>query len=164
MNAWTLVVAAGLMMSGGEAMDGRHAMRSGDPAPIATCGTATLRDVEVVTGRVPTPSIATVHDTRRRGRGRDGFMVVTPGERRDRRYLVTIELDDMTYTGESAGNAFWEFNPTRLVINDPIEACVAKDTLRLRRPDGKDYKTKIVRALRSAHEASFEPSIESVRR
>jgi hypothetical protein len=34
------------------------------------------------------------------------------------------------------------------VINDPIDACVSNGTLRLRRPDGKDYKTKIVRVVR----------------
>ena len=29
--------------------------------------------------------------------------------------------------GESSGNAFWNFNPTTLVINDSIHDCVAKD-------------------------------------
>jgi hypothetical protein len=34
------------------------------------------------------------------------------------------------------------------VINDAIHACVAKDRLRLTRPNGKQYSTKIVRAVR----------------
>jgi hypothetical protein len=52
------------------------------------------------------------------------------------------------YTGESSGNEFWQFDPSRLVINDPIDACVSDGRLRLRRPDGKEYKTKIVRVVR----------------
>ena len=36
------------------------------------------------------------------------------------------------------------------MISDPIHACVAKDNLRLTRPDGKDYKTKIVKTIRQA--------------
>ena len=57
-------------------------------------------------------------------------------------------MNDLVYTGQSSGNEFWNFDPTRLVINDPIGACVSGRSLRLRRPDGKDYKTKIVRAIR----------------
>ena len=42
-----------------------------------------------------------------------------PLERQSKKYLVTVRLNDLVYTGESSGNAFWDFNPTRLVINDP---------------------------------------------
>ena len=51
---------------------------------------------------------------------------------------------------QSPGSDFWNFSPTRLVVNDAIEACVSKGHLRLRRPDGKDYKTTIVRVERVA--------------
>jgi hypothetical protein len=46
---------------------------------------------------------------------------------------VTVRLNDLVYTGQSSGNEFWNFDPTRLVINDPIAACVSTDTLHLRR-------------------------------
>lgn len=62
---------------------------------------------------------------------------------------MTVRLNDLVYTGQSSGNEFWNFDPTRLVINDPIAVCVSRNTLRLRRPDGKDYKTKIVRVVRN---------------
>jgi len=54
----------------------------------------------------------------------------------------------MTYTARSSGN-FWNFDPTRLVINDPIGACVDRNQLILRRPDGKDYRARIVRTVRN---------------
>lgn len=127
------------------------------PAPASAgtpaCGTAILRDVEVVVARMPQPTITSVQ-TRRKDPGRPGDRVVhvyaTPAERQTKRYLVTVRLGDMVYTGESPGDDFWNFDPTRLVINDPIEACVADGRLRLRRPDGKHYKTRIVRAERAA--------------
>ena len=53
-----------------------------------------------------------------------------------------------------AGDAFWNFNPARLVVNDAIHACVAKDRLRLTRPDGKDCSAKIVRAMREGQASS----------
>ena len=42
-------------------------------------------------------------------------------------------------------------SPSRLVINDPIGVCVERNQIILRRPDGKDYKAKIVRAIRTRH-------------
>jgi hypothetical protein len=57
-------------------------------------------------------------------------------------------LNDVLYPGESSGDGFWNFNPTTLVLNDEVYACVTKDKLRLTRPDGMDYTTSIVRAVR----------------
>ena len=133
------------------------------PSPAAAqstaCGTATLRDVEVVTETVSQPTIITVHEKRKKNPGERETQVYTmPAQRQSKKYLVTIRLNDLLYTGESSGNAFWDFNPTQLVINDSIEACVLKDRLLLRRPDGKDYKTKIVRAVRDSQAPSHEPS------
>ena len=128
-------------------------------AQSAVCGTATLRDVEIVTERVSQATITSVHEKRKEKPGeREAHVYTTPAERQNKKYLVTVRLNDLLYTGESSGNAFWDFNPTRLVINDPIEACVDKDRLLLRRPDGKDYKTKIVRTVRDSKAPSEEPS------
>jgi hypothetical protein len=121
-------------------------------AQSLVCGTAMLRDVEVVTSRVPQSTITSVQKKPENGKRPGEREVVdvytTPTERQSKTYLVTVRLNDLVYTGQSSGNWFWDFDPTQLVVNDPIDACVSKGTLRLRRPDGKDYKTKIVHVVR----------------
>ena len=143
MTGWlvTLAVSMGLAMF--------------SPSPAAAesvvCGTATLQDIEIVTGRVPQSTITSVRKKPKNGKKPGEQQVdafTTPAERQTRTYLVTVRLNDMVYTDQSSGNEFWNFDPTQLVINDPIDACVSGRSLRLRRPDGKDYKTKIVRVIR----------------
>jgi hypothetical protein len=115
------------------------------------CGTAILTDVEVVVARVPQSTITSVHTRPKDGRKpgeRSVDAYTTPSERETKTYLVTVRINDRIYVGRSSGDWFWDFDPTRLVINDPIDACLSGGTLRLRRPDGKDYKTKIVRVVR----------------
>jgi hypothetical protein len=113
-----------------------------------SCGTGTLLNVERVTDTIPVESVTIVHSRRdRRGR-RVEWIERTPSERRDRRYLITIEFDDVTYTGESSANAPWDFNPTRLVINDDVDVCIDRNRLVVQRPDGKSYKATIVHAVR----------------
>lgn len=136
------------------------------PSPAAAqspvCGTAMLRDVEVVTSRVPQSTITSVQKKPENGKRpgeREVDVYTTPTERQTKTYLVTVRLNDLVYTGQSSGNWFWDFDPTQLVIHDSIEACVSKGTLRLRRPDGKNYKTKIVRVVRDvAHDPTPEGS------
>lgn len=112
----------------------------------AVCGVATIKDVVVVTETVPQSTI-TVHDKDKKpGDQRSSF--TTPTARQSKKYLVTIRLNDIVYTVESPANAPWNFNPTRYVINDSVSVCVIKDRVTMKRPDGKDYKTKIVRAAR----------------
>jgi len=123
-------------------------------AERAACGMGRLEDVEVVTELVPQPTMTTARVKPRKPGAHDWVGYTTPGARLSKRYLVTVRLDDTVYTAESSGDAFWNFNPARLVINDEIHACVAKDRLRLTRPDGKDYSTKIVRAIREAQSSS----------
>lgn len=129
-------------------------------AQTAGCATAILTDVEVVVARVPQSTMTSVHTRPKDGRKpgeRSVDAYTTPSERETKTYLVTVRVNDRVYVGRSSGDWFWEFDPTRLVINDPIDACVSRDTLRLRRPDGKDYKTTIVRVVRDvAHEAPPE--------
>lgn len=113
-----------------------------------TCGTGTLRDVEAITETVATPTQTHVRTKRNKRGDREVWSETTSGERREKRYVVQLQLDDMLYTAESSGN-FWNFDPTRLVINDSIGVCVDGKRIILRRPDGKDYKAKIVRAVRN---------------
>ena len=129
-------------------------------AQTAGCGTGILTDVEVVVARVPQSTITSVHTRPKDGRKpgeRSVDAYTTPSERETKTYLVTVRINDRVYVGRSSGDWFWEFDPTRLVINDPIDACVSRNTLRLRRPDGKEYKTKIVRVVRDvAHKRASE--------
>jgi hypothetical protein len=129
-------------------------------AQTAGCGTGILTDVEVVVSRVPQSTITSVHTRPKDGRKpgeRSVDAYTTPSERETKTYLVTVRINDRVYVGRSSGDWFWEFDPTRLVINDPIDACVSRNTLRLRRPDGKEYKTKIVRVVREvAHKPASE--------
>ena len=112
-------------------------------AETAVCGMATLEDVDVATTLVPIGTVTT-------GRNgiRDWHVYTSPASRVSKSYLVTVRLNDMLYTGESSGDGFWTFNPGTLVVNDGIYVCVAKDRLRITRPDGGDYSAKIVRAVR----------------
>jgi hypothetical protein len=113
-----------------------------------SCGTGTLVDVERVTDTIPVESVTIVHRRRdHRGR-RVEWIERTPSERQDRRYVVTIQFDSVTYIGESSANAPWDFNPTRLVINDDIGVCIDRNRLVVQRPDGKTYKATIVHAVR----------------
>lgn len=127
-------------------------------AQAATCGTATLDDVQVITELVPTPTVTTAR-MRPENRGvHEWFGYTTPNRRLSKRYLVTVRLNDVVYTGESSGDGFWNFNPTTLVINDSFHACASKDRLRLTRPDGKEYSAKIVRVVRDSQLPSLPQS------
>jgi hypothetical protein len=123
------------------------------PTPAAaessSCGMAVLQDVDVSTTLVPQASITTARNRRAKpGAVQDWWAYSTPGARLSKRYLVTVRLNDMVYTAEASGDGFWTYDPSTLVINDAIHACVDKNQLRLTRPDGKDYSIKIVRAVR----------------
>ena len=118
-------------------------------AESSSCGMAVLHDVEVSTTLVPQASVTTARNRPAKpGAVQDWFAYSTPNARVSKRYLVTVRLNDMVYTGEASGDGFWTYDPSALVINDAIHACVVKNRLRLTRPDGKDYSIKIVRAIR----------------
>ena len=70
------------------------------------------------------------------------------GEQMQEIYVLTVTIGDMIYTAESLKNLFFGYNPTDMVVNDPIDVCVEKNKLVLTRPDGKKYKTRIVRSER----------------
>ena len=111
------------------------------------CGMAVLRDVEVVTETFALPTITHVRTGRdRRGRHEE-WIETSAGERQEKSYRLEIELDDVVYEAEASANP-WNFNPTRLIVNDPIGACVDGKRIVLKRPDGKDFKARIVRAER----------------
>jgi len=113
-----------------------------------TCGTGTLRNTEAITETFATPTQSRVTTKRDKDGERKVLIDSTPREARKKKYVVEVQLEDVVYTAESAGN-FWNYDPTRLVINDPVGVCVVDKQIILKRPDGKDYKAKITRAVRS---------------
>ena len=117
-------------------------------AASAACGMANLQDVDVATTLVPIATVTTAREKGGKVGVRDWYAYSTPGARLSKRYLITVRLNDTVYTGEASGDGFWTFNPTTLVVNDTVHACVVKDRLHITRPDGKDYSTKVVRAIR----------------
>ena len=122
-------------------------LSAGDTPSI--CGTGVLRDVEAITETIATRRETRVRVTKTRKGDIVEHIESSPGERREKSYLVTVEVSDMVYTGRSAGDAPWNFNPTRLIVNDEIGVCVYGSRLILKRPDGKNYKLQIVRAVRT---------------
>ena len=71
------------------------------------------------------------------------------GEQTQEIYVLTVAIGDMIYTAENLKNLFFGYNPTDMVVNDPVEVCIEKNKLFLTRPDGKKYKTRIVRSERA---------------
>lgn len=70
------------------------------------------------------------------------------GEQTQEIYILTVAIGDMIYTAENVKNLFFGYNPTDMVVNDPVNVCVERNKLVLTRPDGKKYKTRIVRSER----------------
>src|SRR5215510_7794502 len=65
-----------------------------------TCGTRTLRDVEAVIETFPAEKhTRVVTKTNRRGE-REVHADTSSGERREKTYTVTVELEDMSYTAQ----------------------------------------------------------------
>ena len=65
-------------------------------------------------------------------------------------YVLTVRVGDMTYTTEHIKNLIFGYNPTDMIVNDPVRVSIQKNNLVLIRPDGKEYKTTIVRMERNA--------------
>ena len=114
------------------------------------CGAGTLLDVQV--------NVETIHaGTSEHGQERvkkngkkeyDGYS--TAYMRKQTTYTVTVRIDDIIYTAQSEDIFGFGFKPTSFVVNDPIGACLRGNTLGLERPDGKEYRARIVRAVRTA--------------
>lgn len=78
----------------------------------------------------------------------DGYTYT--GDQTQEIYVLTVAIADLVYTAENPRNLFFGYNPTDMVVNDPVEVCLEKNKLVLTRPDGKKYKTRIVRTERAA--------------
>jgi hypothetical protein len=115
----------------------------------ASCSTGKLLDVQVDTEMIQVGTTERGEDRQRKNGKREYNTYSTSITQEKTTYTVTVEIDDMVYTAQSQGIFGFGFKPTAFVIKDPIQGCVQGNTLALRRPDGKQYKAHIVRAVRS---------------
>lgn len=112
------------------------------------CGTGTLVGLDTRNQNIAGMNTAHYDEKVKKNGKRtlDGYTY--SGEQTQELYVLTVAIGDMLYTAESVKNLFFGYNPTDMVVNDPIEVCVEKNKLFLTRPDGKKYKTRIVRSER----------------
>ena len=109
-----------------------------------TCHTGKLLDVQEITELVPTAQIA---QARQDKNGKDWTTVTLPPTRKQTTYVVTVALEGIIYTARSSGD-FWGYNPSSMIVNSEVEACVDSNKLVITRPDGKQYKPTIIRRER----------------
>ena len=109
-----------------------------------TCQTGKLLDVHENTELVPDVQIV---QTRQNKNGKDWTTIALPSTRKQATYVVKVALDGIIYTARSSGD-FWAYNPSGMIVNSEVEACVDSNKLVITRPDGKQYKPTIIRRER----------------
>lgn len=114
------------------------------PASLAktpsACQMGRLLDVQANTELVPTIRVGRVH----RNSNKDWTTVAPAPMRKETTYTIRVELGDMMYIARSSSD-FFSYNPSKLIVNSEIEACLDSDRLVIMRPDGKQYKPTIIR-------------------
>ena len=64
--------------------------------------------------------------------------------------LITVRLGDLVLVGECIGTRhFSACTPGDWIVGDPIEVRVEKGNMYLKKPNGKELKTKIVKRVRA---------------
>ncbi len=112
-----------------------------------TCITGRLVDVQVDTRLIDAGTAEHVEEKAKKS-GREYHAYSTPLTQQQTIYTVTVRLDDIVYTALSQSIFGFGFKPTSFIVNDPIQGCVRGNTLALTRQDGKEFKARIVRAVR----------------
>ena len=112
------------------------------------CGIGTLIDVQAHVEVIQAGTIEHGRETVKKNGRKEYDSYSTSNLQKQTTYTVTIVLDDLTYTAQSEQIFGFGFKPTSLVVNDPIGVCVRGSTLALERPDGKEYRARILRVAR----------------
>jgi hypothetical protein len=135
-------IVMGVVLTGVLGVGSSAAQQSG------SCGTGKLVGLDTRIQTIPGMNTAHYEERAKKNGERtiDGYTY--SGEQTQAIYVLTVAIGDMIYTAENARNLFFGYNPTDMVVNDPVDVCVEKNKLVLTRPDGKKYKTRIVRAER----------------
>ena len=112
------------------------------------CGIGTLLDVQAHVEVIQAGTIEHGRETVKKNGRREYDSYSAPNLQKQTTYTVTIGLDDLTYIAQSELIFGFGFKPTSLVVNDSIGVCVRGSTLALERPDGKEYRARILRVAR----------------
>jgi hypothetical protein len=113
-----------------------------------TCRTAKFVNVQESKTLVPSATTQHVEEKDKKNGKKEYNSYSTPGVEERTTYTVSVALDDMIYTGQSNYMGFG-FRPTSFVVNDPVQACIDGKKLVIMRPDGKEYRSNIVQAVRN---------------
>src|SRR5215467_1869131 len=105
------------------------------------CGSATVHSIEAI-DEVVTREITGTH--RGSNGGVETFVTRTDTLHR-RSYVLVVQLGDVLYTSESAGDPTGTLDPLRIVAGEPIEMCVSARQMIVEEPDGTDYRGPVVR-------------------
>lgn len=74
----------------------------------------------------------------------------TLGRRNERIFNYIVQVGEMVYAGEYVKKNIFQYNPASdFVVNDPVEVHIDGGKMYLKRPDGKELKTKIVKQMRA---------------
>jgi hypothetical protein len=81
-------------------------------------------------------------------KNKDGSTVTTPVMDTVKRFDISVQLGDLTYVGRYEPTWSWG-KPPNWIIGDPIEVRIDSNKMFLKKPDGKELKTKIVKRVRA---------------
>ncbi len=63
-------------------------------------------------------------------------------------YDISVQIDDLIYVGQYIAPNKNSYQPGDLTVNDPIEVRFEKDKMILKRPNGKELETKLMKKTR----------------
>lgn len=90
-------------------------------------------------------SITDARSNRTVGNSQTGSVVTVT----DVEYRISVQLGDITYVGSYWPRTEWSYSPTDFVVNDPIQVRIEGKHMYVKRPDGKDLKTRIIQRIRT---------------
>ncbi|MCC7345679.1 MAG: hypothetical protein IT573_12125 [Deltaproteobacteria bacterium] len=79
---------------------------------------------------------------------KDGKTVTTPTTTEEKHYFITVQASDLVYVGEYTPMFFGK--PGDWIIGDPIDVRFDGNKMILRKPNGKELKTKVQKRIRAA--------------
>ena len=67
---------------------------------------------------------------------------------RRQEYFLHVKLKGIVYVARYTSSLFKSYRPADLIVGDPIEVRFKKKKMYIKRPDGKEMKSKIVKRVR----------------
>jgi hypothetical protein len=116
-----------------------HSPASAQPAWV--CGSGTVRSIEAI-------DEAVTRETTSTQRADDGGVVrfITRTDTQHRRsYVLSVQLGDVLYTSESAGDPHGTLDPLQIVAGEQLQMCVSATQMIVEAPNGTDYRAPVVR-------------------